>query len=292
MKPAHNQTMKPAINHHKTRSTALCRILILAIVMALSASPLRAIEENPEDSIVRYCEGIVAEPGNPLNYYRAAQTFARSGAPMWAMALAETSILLNPADTERHLEMSGLMRAIFELKLQEAPEKLRIFQADSTMAKIDPLNIIYQMHELNFENLSSGLLTGSTFHFIENEDKRPKSYVEYFALLREDGLSFYSIILKDFFDNRMELMNYQSKVLKAGHWIAYNYFTMGYAYPEELREWMTKNEEKMRKFLKWLRKNPIVLNEKHTVSPYQQKENPPRISDIQAIMLQSLLLIR
>lgn len=260
-------------------------------MLYLELGTLENMDQNYEKALEHYCNGIEADPKFASNYYRAAQLYARSNEPMWGMALAETEILLKPTDTERHIEMSKTIRAILEAQAEKAALKRDILLSDSVRVEVKPGDLLQEMSLINFGNIYSGLFNIGVL-IVHEENDFSNNNVDLFTGARRSALLNYTDNLKSFFGKGMQLLEYQKRILNAGHWDAYNYFIIGYAYPEELKEWLENNEKKMSSFLKWLTNNPLVLDHKRSVSPISHLKYHKNISQYIALYLQTMIIMR
>ena len=196
-----------------------------------------------------YEHGIEVDPGFASNYYRAAQ-YLFSDYPIKSIIYAETHNLIYDPNGPRWPEVSKLLYDAYNENIHFEADTVRTTFARDRTITIDkkdvesgasPTSLLEQMsriaRELSFSdamnesvdaealNAAGGQLTLAELtairrRFLENYDNKKGKY---------DKFSFL-------------LFDFQKKILDAGHWEAYNMFTLREGRPEEFKAWLQDHE--------------------------------------------------
>lgn len=100
----------------------------------------------------------------------------------------------------------------------------------------------------------------------------------------------YFEVTDNLYGNSMYLLEFQKKIIDAGHWDAYNYFLFMLSFPDEFAEWYEENSAALEAFIDWYNNDPYSLGEGRTVNPMQIYDNYQPISLMEALKIQAELL--
>ncbi len=88
----------------------------------------------------------------------------------------------------------------------------------------------------------------------------------------------------------MYLLEFQRKVIEAGHWNAYNYYLFMMSHPDEFDQWYDTNSEKLDAFIEWYNQAPFTLGDGRSVDPMQILNSHSPLNIFQTLMIQADLL--
>lgn len=217
------------------------------------------------DALNDYNSGIEVSPGFASNYYRGAQLYFSSTVPVWGLAYAETAILLAPTDTGRHRELALAMAECFRknITVKLTPEGENISITLATLHQITKTagnDSIY----LSFPSVYEACVARGVTEMAASGEVFVGT-IPQLAKLRRAAVEAYFTNGRNLFGNSMYLLEYQKRVIDAGHWDAYNYFLFSVADQADTAAWLADNEEKFRDFAHWYSLNPLTLDKQHTV---------------------------
>lgn len=231
----------------------------------LELGNLNHLEGKYIEALNDYNAGIEASPGFASNYYRGAILYLSSTMPVCGLTYAETAILLAPTDTGRHRDLALLMddcyRKNITVQLTPEGEKINVTLATTHQIVKAPGNdSIYLPFPTVYEicMLRGAMEMASTGEVFVGS-------IPQLAKLRRAAVEAYFANGRNLFGNSMYLLEYQKKVIDAGHWDAYNYFLFSATDQADTAAWLADNEEKFRDFAHWYSHNPLTLDKQHTV---------------------------
>lgn len=205
------------------------------------------------EALEEYENAIVADPTYDSPYYQAARIYAISSMPMWALIYAETFNILSQR-SDRKEEMSKLILDILKEKITFNGKKISVKLASGVIADADSTKPLFEhTFEITCGIGAMAILYGWTYETVSD--------------LRSKALTAFTNIITP--TNRMALQKFQKAILDAGHWDAYNYIIMQYAFPEESAKWIEQpeNQEKLNNFTDFIRKyDEPIIDADHTVS--------------------------
>ncbi|HYD21909.1 MAG TPA: hypothetical protein VEB40_10570 [Flavipsychrobacter sp.] len=202
------------------------------------------------NSALKYYElGIAKEPTHPSNYFRAAQIFlTMTEEEVWGMIYGEIFMNLEP-NTERTQAMSKWLHDTYksEIKIVNDTFATVSFSKTATMlagSKILPFNSEY---EIGFLTNVPGIGT----------------------INLESMCSLRSSFVKNFFENNkfkdypVAILDYNYKIMKAGHFDAYNHWLLSQGDKDAFKKWKDGHKTEFDKFAEWFKANRISLNSKN-----------------------------
>ena len=211
---------------------------------------------HTREGLDAYERGIEVDPTYPSNYYRAAQLLS-TDYPVKAIIYAETHNLRSNFNDPRWVELSKLLYDTYNENIHFEADTVRTtFARDrdfvvDTNAVNSPVELLKALvtaaQEIDFDEamkasidvealraaggqLTLAELTAIRRRFLENYDNKKGKY---------DKFSFL-------------LFDFQKKILDAGHWEAYNMFTLREGRPEEFKAWQPDHDPDMIAFLKFM----------------------------------------
>lgn len=247
-------------------------------------------QDKYQEALDCYNIGIEVDPMFASNYYRAANIYFMTTTEIWGLIYAETEVLLNPNNSDRHTTMAqDYVDAIKEgISITYGP--------DSTYASVklcqtrnlqidEKTNKVY----LDFAGVYEGCLgLGLAEMMVKKEEF--KATIPQLALLRRRAVEGYYKFADNMYGNAMELLQFQKKIIDAGHWDAYNYFLFSPACPEEAQEWLESHEGEMDNFIRWYNQNTFTLDSTHTVGVNQIFRDYHPVDLMKALEIQTSLL--
>lgn len=238
----------------------------------LELGTLNLRQQNYQDGLDAYENGILADAAFPSNYYRAAQLLFDSTEPVWGLVYAETFILLNPNHRERVTEMSEGIGMSFSNNMNierdsvGAPSKVKVTLAKNIITV--PQLALNGSFKINFPVVYELAVSKALSEMVLNDstlNNGSLKSIKVLSELRERTLSNYVKFGQPYGDS-MHLMAFLEKLREAGHWEAYNYWILSAVNPEEWEEWYGSNLDKFNEFVEWYAgDNKFKLDKDHTV---------------------------
>lgn len=219
-----------------------------------------ALIENDYDKAVQSWEkGISVNPTYPSSYYRLAKLYAMSKDPIWSIFYGEMFINME-WNTGRTAEISKVIYNAY---------KGAIDISSDTSAKVDfarPMVIDAanfdpsKKFKFPFDQVFAlDFLVGMTSSLLANNKE---VNIAFLHTARAGFLnSWYNSKRNKEYNNM--IIEYQKKVLDAGHFEAYTYWLLMAGNEKEFDDWYNANETKFKDFADWFNKNPVAVNSKH-----------------------------
>ena len=247
-------------------------------------------QKDYDKALEYYNRGILAQPDFASNYYRAAMLYlASERGKVWGLVYAETAVLLAPSNDERH----EVMAASIVDCLKESV-RMSFGDKDSLSVKLTP-NRNIQIDEktkdvyldfpgiyeaaielpLNKMFMEKVLFTGSLSQLIE---------------VRRGLVENYFSVTDNLYGSSMYLLEFQKKIIDAGHWDAYNYFLFMPCFPEEFEAWYSADNAPLDSFIDWYNNAPFILGDGRSVNPMQIFDHYRPVDMMESLTLQYKLL--
>lgn len=248
------------------------------------------MSEDYDKALQSYNSGILVQPDFSSNYYRAAPLYiASESAKVWGLVYAETAVLLAPSNDARHKEMSEDI--IFCLK-----ENIKLNVGDSTVVSVKlvpgrdmEIDAATQKVYLGFPGIYEGAFGRPLMKMLLEKQAFTCSLSQLIEI-RKGMLENYFDVTNNLYGNSMYLLEFQKKILDAGHWDAYNYFLFMESFPELFDEWYDANSSAFDAFAEWYDNNPFTLGDGRSVNPMQIFDNYHPVDLMEAISIQAELL--
>jgi len=200
---------------------------------------LNAEEKGRKDAFASWIEGIKAEPSFPLNYYNAARASNQNNDPVWALMLGEIYVNLDEGSPKAAEIKSIMLEAYRKLFSPSDNEQLPGFKGNSNnkiTANGFP-GIFKDIMSQNAAAISDGITTENLTML------RTRFILQWFRN--------YSI------NYSCTLFAYHDKLLRNGHFDAYNQWLFGAAgNSQEFAAWVKMNSKAYNDFEQWKKRNP------------------------------------
>ena len=222
----------------------------------LEKGNIHMMHQRYNEAVECYLHGVEVQPDFASNYYRLALLYAQSTEPLWAIVYAEVVCNLQPGN-ERAGEMGKLIYDLFQENIKiEGENKAHVtltknnniyIDSDTTDVQV-PFPLMYEMGTLKSPVLIDFM-------------KTKKLTVEMIADLRKDALAHIDSVAPGYYN--LSLLDYHRKLIKNGHWMAYNMWLMSPGAEDETNQWADTKEGKaeLNKFGAWFVQNRFIPSE-------------------------------
>ena len=222
----------------------------------LEKGNIHMMHQRYNEAVECYLHGVEVQPDFASNYYRLALLYAQSTEPLWAIVYGEVVCNLQPG-TERAGEMGKLIYDLFQENIKiEGENKAHVtltknnniyIDSDTTDVQV-PFPLMYEMGTLKSPVLIDFM-------------KTKKLTVEMIADLRKDALAHIDSVAPGYYN--LSLLDYHRKLIKNGHWMAYNMWLMSPGAEDETNQWADTKEGKaeLNKFGAWFVQNRFIPSE-------------------------------
>ena len=216
----------------------------------LEKGNIHLMHQRYDDAVKCYLKGVEVQPDFASNYYRLAMLYASSSDPLWAIIYGEVVCNLAPG-TERCAEMGKLIYDLFNenvnvddengIHVTLAKEHTIYMSSDSSKVNI-PFPIMYEL------GLTKSLIPAKI-------SKGQKLTVAQIAELRKGALEHIDSIAPGYYN--LSLLDFHRKLIKSGHWMAYNMWLMSPGAEEETEQWADSDNgaRQLKGFAAWLNEN-------------------------------------
>ncbi len=247
----------------------------------LEKGNIHLLHKRYNKAVECYLRGVEVQPDFASNYYRLALLYAQSTEPLWAIVYGEVVCNLQPG-SERANEMGKLIYDLFQenIKIEgEGEDKAHVTLTQNNTIHMNPDTTDIQvpfplMYEMG--TMASPALT----EFM----KTKKLTVPMIADLRKDALAHIDSVAPGYYN--LSLLDYHRKLIKDGHWEAYNMWLMSPGAEDETNQWVFSKggEAQLVEFDKWFGQNRFVpTEEKPTVMTKLFKTHEMNIPSIEEI---------
>ncbi|MBP5687715.1 MAG: hypothetical protein J6X22_03630 [Muribaculaceae bacterium] len=222
----------------------------------LEKGNIHMMHQRYNEAVRCYLSGVEVQPDFASNYYRLAKLYADSTEPLWAIVYAEVVCNLLPG-TERGEEMGKLIYDLFQenVKIEEennahvslTKENTIYINSDTSSYQI-PFPMMYEMGTMKSPALVEFLQT-------------KKLTVAMIADMRKEALAYIDTVAPGYYN--LSLLDYHRKLIKDGHWTAYNMWLMSPGAEDETNQWADtkEGEEQLEKFANWFIENRLIPTE-------------------------------
>jgi tetratricopeptide (TPR) repeat protein len=205
-----------------------------------------------EKALPFYEQGIEADPAFSSNYYRAARIYCSSTEEVWGMIYGEIFINLE-RNSERTAEISKLLFDTYKSEIK--------FTGKNSMTVS-----FCQRMTMNINDIKDTNNIKLPFCMIYE----PTLSVAV-AMEKKIDLNSLDRIRTNFEENYFKmghnkthpnvLFDYQDKIVKAGHFEAYNHWLLMKGDEKEFNKWQSADKEKFDAFVKWFTDNQLTLDD-------------------------------
>ncbi len=224
----------------------------------LEKGNIHLLHKRYNEAVECYLRGVEVQPDFASNYYRLALLYAQSTEPLWAIVYGEVVCNLQPG-SERANEMGKLIYDLFQenIKIEgEGDDKAHVTLTQNNTIHMNPDTTDIQvpfplMYEMG--TMASPALT----EFM----KTKKLTVAMIADLRKDALAHIDSVAPGYYN--LSLLDYHRKLIKDGHWEAYNMWLMSPGAEDETTQWAGSKEGSrlLNEFGTWFAHNRFVPTE-------------------------------
>lgn len=205
-----------------------------------SKGNLYMADKKPKDALKSWNEGIEAEPSLPVNYYNAAKAYYGQDNAVWALLFGEQFVNLEQ-NTARTTEIKKMML--------DAYRKLFAPGADDKLPE--------------FRSSESRQTTGSNFESAYKNVMLHNAIVLGSGIQTETLIMLRSRFLLDWSKNYQQrfpftLFDFQDKLMREGHFDAYNQWMFGAVdNTQAFSLWIKNNTKAYGAFETWLQRHPL-----------------------------------
>jgi tetratricopeptide (TPR) repeat protein len=224
------------------------------------------LRENEADNAIIYFEnGITHDPGFASNYYWASKVYCNSEDKLWGVLYGEVFVNLenNSVRTE---EISKLLYDTYKSVISYSGEKNVFvdFKKDDTLEaknthKTDPK---FEYDRQVIEPLLSSALLDTKSFSIDHISKAKSKMIE----------DYYNKGIDKNYPN--VLIGYQKRLQEARSLDAYNHWIFMHGNQTEFNNWRSSHKAEYIEFLKWFNKNPLVVTADNKLFKGQFLANP------------------
>jgi tetratricopeptide (TPR) repeat protein len=202
-----------------------------------------------------YEKGIEVDPNFPSNYYRATRIYCGSTEEVWGLIYGEIFMNLEP-NSERTAEISKLLFDVYKSEIT--------FSDSSSSASVS----FCQQMSLALEDISDPSKFRMPFCMIYEP-----TLIIGVAFVNQITIATLDTIRKTFSDTYISmghskshpnvLFEFHDKLIKAGHFEAYNYFILMKGDDFEFKVWYENNKMKWDTFVAWYGENSLAISTGH-----------------------------
>ena len=219
----------------------------------LEKGNIHMMHKRYNEAVECYLHGVEVQPDFASNYYRLALLFAETTEPLWAIVYAEVVCNLQPG-SERGEEMGKLIYDLFQENIKiEGKNNAHVtltknnniyIDSDTTDVQV-PFPLMYEMGTMTSPALTEFM-------------KSKKLTVALIADLRKDALAHIDSVAQGYYN--LSLLDYHRKLIKDGHWEAYNMWLMSPGAEKETTQWADSKRggRLLEEFVKWFVQNRFI----------------------------------
>lgn len=248
------------------------------------------LDKDYDKATEYYNLGIVAEPNFASNYYRAAMLYLCSGvAKVWGLVYAESAILLAPSNESRHRELAETM-------VECLKESITMSFGDSSRLSVK----LVPTRAMNIDDKSKtvfldfqGIYEAAIMQPLTIMQIRKIPFtctIPQLIEIRRGAVENYYSATGNIYGSSMYLLEFQKKVIDAGHWDAYNYFLFMPSHLEEFGEWYESHNDELNAFIDWYNSDPFTLGDGRSVDLLQIYDHYRPVTLPEALHIQANLL--
>jgi tetratricopeptide (TPR) repeat protein len=224
----------------------------------LESGQIKYANEEYDEAIAFWEEGIKVNPNYSSNYYRLSKIFSLTDERIWTLLYGEYFILLEP-NTKRTEEISKLLYENYQKSYEPETDtsgEFRLTKKGFELVIKDKKDLKdAKKGILPFEGTYAMTFSISAINFTNNIN------LESIFTTRNNFLDFW------FTEKRFDkvypnkLLSYQKDTKENNHFEAYTYWMLSQGNQTEFEEWYAKNENRFNDFVDWFNKNRIEINE-------------------------------
>lgn len=198
--------------------------------------------KSSKPALKEWLRGIAVDPTFPTNYYNAAKTLFKDGNYIWTIVYAEKFINLE-AQSPKAVELRKILfdayKQVFQLKYADGIPDFNTNPNANNKSKISFEDAFVHAINANISTVADGFS------------------LENVSMLRSRFLIFWH----NHYENRFpqSIISYQSRLLKSGHYPAYNQWLFGAMMSsQEFSTWLGQFRAYYQKFEQWKQTNVYI----------------------------------
>jgi tetratricopeptide (TPR) repeat protein len=200
--------------------------------------------KSAKPALKEWLRGIAVDPAFPTNYYNAAKTLFKEGDYIWTIIYAEKFVNLE-SQTAKAVEMRKILfdayKQVFQLKYADGIPDFNTNPSASKNAKLKFEDAFVHAINANISTVADGFSLDNV------------------SMLRTRFLIFWNNHYEERFPQ--SIISYQSRLMKAGHYPAYNQWLFGAMISsQEFSTWLGQFKSAYQKFEQWKQTNVYIPN--------------------------------
>jgi tetratricopeptide (TPR) repeat protein len=226
----------------------------------LESGSIKYHNEEYNEAIEFWEDGIKANPNYSSNYFRLSKVFSLTEERIWTLLYGELFILLEP-NTQRTEEISKLLfdnyQESYEVKTDSTGE-FHLTEKGFQIVIKDKKDMrkMKKGSGLPFEGTFATAFAFSAINFQYNID------LSSIYDARKNFLDFWFNEKKFHKDYPNKLLDYQKKIEENDFLKTYTYWILSQGSPTDYQEWFSENEQNFSNFANWFNENRIEIKEK------------------------------
>ncbi len=225
----------------------------------LESGNIKFHNEEYNEAIAFWEDGIKANPIYSSNYYWLSKVFSMTEERIWTLLYGEYFILLEP-NTDRTNEISKLLYENYLKSYEVETDSTGQFHLTEKgfQISINDKKDLRKMKKgvLPFEGTFATAFAFSAINF-QNDINLASIYNA-----RKNFLEFWFNEKKFNKDYPNKLLDYQVKIQKNGFFKTYSYWLLSQGNSEEYQEWYIENEQNFTDFANWFKESRIDITKK------------------------------
>ena len=225
----------------------------------LESGSIKFHNNEYDEAIAFWEEGIKKNPNYSSNYYRLSKVFSLTEERIWTLLYGEYFILLEP-NTQRTIEISKLIYENYQKSYEVQSDTTGQFYLTEKGFEI----VIADKKDLR--KMKKGILpfegTFATAFAISAINFQNNITLASIYNARKNFLDFWFKEKKFNRDYPNKLLEYQQNIEKNGFFEIYTYWLLSQGNPSEYQTWYSANEQNFSDFANWFELNGIEIQKK------------------------------
>lgn len=210
-------------------------------------------QKEYNDALPYYEKGIEIDPSFASNYYRASLLLFTSTEIVWAMIYGEIFVNLE-RNTKRTSTISKQLYDNYKSQIEFTSDT----SASVSFSKNATITLEDLMDTANFK-LPFGIGAYEPTMLISVFSEKEITLESLNRIRQNFAKNYFSMKYNEKYPNA--LLDYQKKILDAGHMEAYNYWLMMDGDEDGFAKWKKNNKDKWDAFITWYEDHPLELGE-------------------------------
>ena len=219
---------------------------------------------NEDAATAIFENAMIVEPEFVYNYYKCANHLLKTDKPLWGLVYAETESLLDTHSPDRRANMAKGILDCYKKRIQLSDDNNISVRLSSGNLKLDSISGKF---EPTFDTILELCYAMALTKMIDKNIKFDMDSFESLCAFRQLVNESYHEYDDNIFGDRMYLMEFQKKVIDAGHWEAYNWYLFSDALEFDCEKWRLAHPEAVMDFVNWYNNGNIFhLDANHSVT--------------------------